>query len=199
MPSRNGFTTKVSSGGSGLGLTIVQRILSEIGASVDVQSRMGEGTVITIKIPVTRNPPEQTPGTSFVPKEENTSAMIYIVDDNPKYLKVSESMITHFGHRVESFNSGQELLIRIEEADADPAVVITDLSMPDMDGIMITRAIQSIKPDIPILCCTGFGSESMKREAKRAGVARFLHKPIDMDELEEILNSVIESKGPAVR
>ena len=188
------FTTKTASGGSGLGLAIVQRILTEIGASADVQSRPYEGTKITITFP-TREGMKNEDDESARTTSTETDHAVYVVDDNPRYRKISANMITHFGYRVETFQSGRDLLKRLEEDDADPAVVVTDLSMPEMDGITITRAIKALDSDLPVICCTGFGSESAQREARRAGVVHFTHKPMDMDVLEQMLRETIRTRS----
>ena len=187
------FTTKTASGGSGLGLAIVQRILTEIGATADVQSRPYEGTTITITFPTTTDAGNHEEDEPKSTKRIATDYTVFVVDDNPRYRKISANMITHFGYRVESFKSGRDLLKRLDEDDADPAVVVTDLSMPEMDGITITRAIKALDPDLPVICCTGFGSESAMREAARAGVVHFTHKPMDMDDLEEMLRKTIRT------
>jgi CheY-like chemotaxis protein len=108
---------------------------------------------------------------------------VLVVDDDPVVGKSIDRVLSPRGYAVITAGTGEEALSRLAAEDYD--VVYTDIRMPGMDGIEVARRIKAMRPWLPVLIVTGFGSEENMAAAKEAGVAGFLHKPLAPDAIED--------------
>ena len=182
------FTTKASSGGTGLGLAIVRGIVDEFDGKIDVVSHPGIGTRLQVSIPIVGDDVRVTLPKGLEDLSAKQKGMrLLVVDDDPFVGSMCAELLESFGYEVELFQDGNALLERVRTGSEPFAGVVTDLSMPEMSGIDLTRALRATHPDLPIVCCTGFGSDALEREALNAGVTCFARKPLDLDEFGRIL------------
>ena len=192
------FSTKKATGGTGLGMSIVQKIIEDMNGSISVKSAPDNGTTISIKIPLIRQVVESShpdPQEEFDAPHEGIT--IFIVDDDPSVRAMCGEIIESFHYEVRTFSDPRELVNAFGEADDKPGAVITDLSMPIMDGIELTRILRRLDQDVPIICCTGFGSESLEKEALASGVSTFARKPLRVEDFGRLLRQALEEKLPS--
>ena len=184
------FTTKEQGIGTGLGLSVVHGIVKSHHGSVRVQSVQHKGTTFNVFFPVMEK--------SRAPEAEETAPLshgkerVLVVDDEPALAMVITRILTRLGYEAEYRTSGQEALQvfrdRLEERAFD--LVITDMTMPHITGVDFARQLLDIKPDTPIILCTGFSEQIDTGKAKDIGIRGFLMKPVDIKEISEMIRRV---------
>ncbi|HEX5768309.1 MAG TPA: response regulator [Burkholderiales bacterium] len=112
----------------------------------------------------------------------NALKKILVVDDDPVVGRSFDRVLSPKGYAVISATSGAEALERLEAEKYD--MVYTDIKMPGMDGIEVAKRIKAGRPWLPVVIVTGYGTEANEAEARAAGVAEFLHKPLSPETIE---------------
>ena len=184
------FTTKPQGKGTGLGLAMVYGIVKEHGGHIAVTSEEKRGATFTLFFPLAEDAvsPEAPP-----PMEGHAtvgSGRILVVDDEDDILELMETLLERLGHRVTTRHNGAEALALFS---ADPAafdLVISDLTMPAMTGDQLARKMIALRPDIPILICTGFSERVGTGELSNIGIQELLMKPITLSTLSEKIEKI---------
>ena len=127
------------------------------------------------------------------PPSSRQGKKILIVDDDPVARESLEEFLQESSFSVRSIGSAPEALRLLGQDDFD--LVITDLVMPDMDGISMTKAIRELRKDVPVLVMTGFASIEYAVEAIKAGATDFITKPLKLDHVVFIINRVLETRS----
>ena len=176
------FTTKGKGEGTGLGLSMVHGIIARHAGSIRVESTPGEGTRFSIYLPLTEEEPtaaaEEKTGTSAFGSEH-----ILVVDDEPFLVDIAREMLTQVGYRVTACTDSGEALNRFKGGPHTFDMVITDMTMPKMTGMDLAAEILKIRPDIPIILCTGYSESITPEAAGRMGIQDFFFKPYDYQDL----------------
>ncbi|NWF39256.1 response regulator [Mariprofundus sp. NF] len=183
------WTSRADQGGSGLGLTMVQRIVKLHQGKIDISSPAGEQqTTVRICIPsyMTENKvviaqTVVTPPTVKQP-EETTSQRILLVDDMPDILKVHNAIVTRLGHDAEAVESVDSALTLFTDPSSHFDLIITDFRMPGKDGLELVQEIRKRDPKIPILMVTAFGEDEQLQQAGSYGVT-LMNKPITIERM----------------
>jgi len=157
------WTSRQSEGGTGLGLTMIQRIVAKNRGKMEITSIVGEGTKVFIFLPKAN---QKMPGSikelSLPNKGEPDETLfcrpcnILLVDDNPDVLAVHQSQLKKMGHHVVTANNGASALQHFEKESDQINLIITDFKMPKMDGVDLSLAIHEIKHSMPILIITAY-------------------------------------------
>ena len=179
------FTTKEDPGG-GLGLASVHGIIERHGGSISVESRLNEGTTFRISLPVggtEEDPPRPEPR---VDRASASSLRVLLVEDKASVRLVFSEFLSLAGHEVEEAADGREGLDRFRSQGFD--VVITDLSMPEMNGNELALAIRHQSPETPVILMTGFGEEALALGTSAADIV--LRKPVREAQILEALATV---------
>ena len=190
------FTTKEVGKGSGMGLSVVHGIVTNHNGSISVDSKPGKGTTFSILFPVATEKPEIEKDTT----EELLlgSETVLFVDDEESIEKVVSRMLGRLGYQVKTALTPQDALAQFS---ADPKhfdLVITDMTMPEMTGVILSEKIMGIRPDIPVIICTGHSALIDEERAKQLGIAAYIMKPIIMTEIAKTIRKVLdEAKGSA--
>ncbi|MFN8178621.1 MAG: response regulator [bacterium] len=187
------FTTK-GTRGTGLGLSTVAGVVRQLGGKVQLQSRRGEGTRITIELQAwsgARHEAAQAPETAAA--DQRMSCLV--VDDNETALDNLREMLEMFGQRVVAVDTGAAAVKLLARETFD--VVITDLGMPDVNGWQVAASAQQSRPGLPVILCTGWSDEIDPAALRERGVSRLLPKPYTMSQLESALRG-LEGNPPAV-
>jgi signal transduction histidine kinase/CheY-like chemotaxis protein len=187
------FSSKKSGKETGLGMSIVHKIIEDMGGSISTSTVPTEGTTVAIRIPLLRDAVQST--TIDFKGELNApfkGITVFIVDDDTAVRTMCTEIIESFEYEVEAFADPRDLVTAFTNTEKRPSVIITDLSMPVMDGIELTKILRKIDQEIPIICCTGFGSESLEREALESGVSAFARKPLRVEDFGRLLRNAIE-------
>jgi PAS domain S-box-containing protein len=175
------FTTKGVGEGTGMGLAVVHGIVTHHGGAVTVHSTPGQGTTFHIYLP---HVAEGTPTIAALPEPivPGKGRVLY-VDDDPSLAHLGHAMLTSLGYEVIACISGDEALHVFLQTPQSFDLVITDQTMPHMSGETLVRALRRIRPDIPIILCTGYSSSMDAKKARAQGIEAFLMKPLSIDTL----------------
>jgi PAS domain S-box-containing protein len=191
------YTTKPKGEGSGLGMAVVHGIISRYRGAVKVDSVEGQGTTIRVFLVrhaqnVVETAGKQTP----LPTGNET---ILLVDDESQLVAIGNQMLTRLGYRVTTSENSLKALETFRVQPEAFALVISDMSMPNMSGVELARAILAIRPDMPIILCTG-NSEGLTRETARAlGIRDVISKPISMRALADSVRQAIDASQISAR
>ena len=175
------FTTKPSGKGTGIGLAMVHGIVEQHHGHISVESQANQGTVFTILFPACTG--QVANENVRKPDLPQGNERILLVDDEAAIAKLGRVLLGRMGYAVVDVIDPREAL---EKVQADPSafdLVITDMAMPHMTGDVLAKKILELRPDMPILLCTGFSEILDKKMARRVGIAGFLMKPMDKTEI----------------
>jgi PAS domain S-box-containing protein len=185
------FTTKGVGQGTGLGLSLVHGIVSDLGGGIDVISKAGEGTRFEIWLPVsgeTRKPPLEQE--RELPRGQGQTVMI--VDDEEALVALSEEMLAGLGYEPVGFESSATALQAFQAQPRRFDVILTDEAMPELTGTDLAGTIHRLRPEIPIILMSGYGGTQLTARAAANGVSVVLRKPLRSRELAEALAHVLE-------
>jgi len=184
------FTTKEMGQGSGMGLSMVHSIVKKHGGTISVDSRSGSGATFSILFPIIDEKPEGEfeMDDDFAP---GTEAILF-VDDEKAIADMAQKILQRIGYRVEARLNPKESLALFKEAPYMFDLIITDMTMPQMTGVTLFEKIKDIRPDIPIIICTGHSALMNEEKAKELGVAAYVMKPINMKALSATIRDVLD-------
>ena len=192
------FTTKELDKGSGLGLSVVHGIVKSHHGDIRLESEAGKGTVFTILLPayIEAAVAEKQGGEKRT--EYGEGEHILFIDDEEALTLLADKSMQNFGYKVTAVSSS---LRGLELFRAKPYLfdlVVTDLAMPKMNGDRLAKEILTLRPDTPIILCTGYDNDIGVDNAMQAGVKRLLLKPYSQEELAENIREVLDSRKSAV-
>ncbi|MCP4719809.1 MAG: PAS domain S-box protein [Desulfobacteraceae bacterium] len=185
------FTTKEKGKGTGLGLSVVYGIVKEHKGEIKVYSEVGKGTTFCIYLPLMK----KTMGAVSVEhssEAETGAEKILLVDDEVSVAKLEGQMLSRLGYQVTIKTNSRDALntFRLNPDFFD--LMISDMTMPDMTGDQLSKEILSLKPDIPIVICTGFSERINREQAKTIGVKGFLMKPVIKSDMAQMVRKVLD-------
>lgn len=183
------FTTKELGEGTGLGLSIVRSIVEQLGGTIDVCSEPGKGTSFKVYLP--RCDYRSLAEAELVEVELPAgSERIMVVDDEEILRLLLADMLESQGYTVESFGGPDEALARFRTGSFD--LVITDLTMPNMTGLELVRRLRRLSPELPVIMCTGFYDEDVRRKAEAVGIRHCLSKPVVRRDLARAIRDLLD-------
>jgi PAS domain S-box-containing protein len=175
------FTTKGVGEGTGMGLAVVHGIVTHHGGAVTVHSTPGQGTTFDIYLPRVAEAATTIAALPepIVPGKER----VLYVDDDISLAHLGHAILTPLGYEVVTCTSGYEALQIFLQTPQSFDLVISDKTMSHMTGETLVRALRRIRPDIPIILCTGYSSSIDADKARAQGIEAFLMKPLSIDTL----------------
>ncbi len=189
------FTTKEQGKGTGIGLSTVYGIVKEHGGDIQVYSELGKGTTFNIYLPLMVNAPDAVTK-NIVESSPSGSERILLVDDEAAIARLEKQMLERLGYQVTFRVSSLEALSAFKAAPESYDLVITDMSMPNMTGDRLARELIAIRPDIPVILCTGFSDRMNPDQARAMGIKGFLMKPVVKTEMAASVRKVLDgAKG----
>jgi two-component system cell cycle sensor histidine kinase/response regulator CckA len=191
------FTTKELGKGTGLGLSTVLGIVKSHHGSVSVESEVDRGTSFKVLLPASpETAKNQASGNSSVVRRGN-GEVILLVDDEASIVSSTRRMLEQFGYKVHGASNGKEALTVISQLD-QVDLVLTDIMMPQMDGMALIRELREKKPQIKIIASSGLGASLdgslRKNELAALGVMAFLNKPYSSSRLLDLLREILGEK-----
>jgi len=186
------FTTKERDRGTGMGLSVVHGIVHNHGGTIIVESKPGKGTKFLIFLPKTD---EETGKKEAAELQVPTgSETILFVDDEEMLVKSGKMIFESLGYTVVAEKSSTEVLEVFRKEPGRFDIVITDQTMPHMTGYELAKMILKIRPGIPIILCTGYNETVTEEKAKKSGIKAFVMKPINRNEIAEVVRRVLDQK-----
>ena len=189
------FTTKEKGRGTGMGLAVVHGIVKSHGGDILVETAPGKGTVFDVYLPVIQRSPDPVPE----PGRESVrggSEHVLMVDDEIMLVDVAKSRLNALGYRVTIETDSTQALALFKENPRDFDLVITDLSMPVMSGDKMALEMMALRPDLPVILCTGFNSEMTEETALNLGFKEYLMKPLGFNDMALAVRQVLD--GPSL-
>jgi signal transduction histidine kinase/ActR/RegA family two-component response regulator len=177
------FTTKPLGHGTGLGLSTVQSIVSSHGGSIAVSSEVGRGTIFSVLLPATAavDVPGETVFVDDFPAGANQTVLV--VDDEDGILQMARKTLERHGYRVRLARHGGEAVEIFATSPGEIHVVVTDMSMPVMDGPTAIKLLRDIDPHVRIIASSGLESIGGAAKAIGTGSVLFIPKPYSADVL----------------
>ncbi len=185
------FTTKAPGEGTGLGLSIVHGIVQGNGGSIDLDSSPETGTTVTVLLPLHAREARQEGEAPPVPLPRGDAHILLVEDDLP-VARSLERMLAVLGYHIRHFTSGKEALRHLQGAPDSCQLLLTDLMLPDLSGLELATQVHALRPELPILLCTGFGRDLQEPELRQAGILAVLAKPVDMKSLARGVHAALE-------
>ena len=184
------FTTKEKGVGTGLGLAVVHGIVKKCGGAIRVESELGKGTTFHIYLP---KADIAAPTIAEQPKPiRGGSERILFVDDEIMLVDIGQQALQRIGYDVVSRTSPIEALELFKTKPDFFDLVITDKTMPGMTGDALAKELISIRPDLPVIICTGYSQTIDHERAKQIGIKAFVMKPILINELAAAVRKVLD-------
>jgi CheY-like chemotaxis protein len=174
------FTTKGVGQGTGMGLSVVHGIVTHCGGVVLVDSTPGAGTTVRVFLPAiaaAEAPRPRGPAPVVAPARPSGLERILVVDDEELLATLHGRLLTALGYAPTTFTRPGDALAELRRDPRAFDLVITDLAMPAMNGIEVAREVRAIRPDLPILLCTGYGTQLDEASLGERGIRALLHKP----------------------
>jgi len=190
------FTTKGPGEGTGMGLAVAHGIIESYGGKISVDSKPGQGTVFTIYLSITGKHQEHRP---YQPEEIPAGTeRILFVDDEVPIAKMEGQLLESLGYTTSIRTSSIEALELFRTKPNDFDLVVTDMTMPNMTGDRLAIELMKIRPDIPVILCTGYSKKISDESASEMGIKAFVYKPIVKADLAKTVRKVLdEAMGSA--
>ena len=184
------FTTKAHGEGTGIGLAMVHGVVESYGGQISVESQLGKGTTFTIHLPITK---KQSAQDDYVPEELPTGTeRILFVDDEATIAKMGSQILERLGYSVTTRTSGIEALELFRTKPNDFDLVVTDMTMPNLTGDKLAVELMKIRPEIPVILCTGYSKKISDETASEIGIKAFAYKPVVKADLAKSVRKVLD-------
>ncbi len=185
------FTTKEKEKGTGLGLAVVHGIIKQHKGEITVASEPGKGTIFHIYLPVLAQKEAQAEQIIFEDIPLGKGERILFVDDETAVTNIMSRILESLGYIVIAFTSSIDALEAYQKNPAGFDLVITDMSMPGMTGIDLSRKLLAIEQNLPVVLCTGFNETNYEMTARSLGIREYLKKPVDKYTLAKAINKAL--------
>ncbi len=186
------FTTKEVGEGSGFGLSVVHGIVKSHNGAISVDSEYGEGTMFNIFLPIVEKASESEKGFDAV--TPTGSERILFVDDEETIVHLTRMMLERLGYTVTAKICSRDALETFQNQPEDFDLIITDMTMPSIMGDRLVKDFRKIRPDIPIILCTGFSERINDEKARYLGVQALVMKPVQKNAFAKIIRRVLDEK-----
>lgn len=170
---------------------MVQGIIKSCNGAIHVYSEQGKGTEVHLYLPIMKKMKEMDSSNLFEPSQGGTEKIL-IVDDEEMIVKMEKLMLERLGYHVTPLTGSVEALARFKENPDAFDLVITDMTMPRMMGIQLVNELRSIRPDIPVIICSGFSDQINSDTSKALGIQGYLMKPVIQRELAATIRVVLD-------
>ena len=183
------FTTKEVGQGTGLGLSVVDSIVRDHGGAITVQSVPDAGTTFEVYFPIIVDKKQSSDETE--PVAPLGKGRILFVDDETMVTEATRSNLENLGYKVHTENDPVRALARFEAEPYSFDLVITDMSMPKMTGLQLSRKISQIREDLPIILMTGFSGLLENINLSEYGIREMVQKPVIRAILAQTISNIL--------
>ena len=196
--TRGAYDNDISVEGTGLGLSISKQIIELMNGTIDVDSKLGEGTTFTVKLPLQyvvrtqddKNVTDNGKDNNIIKNDQSLSDIkVMVVDDNQYNREIACELLRENGAHIIECASGSEAVDYIKYKKGIVDIILMDVCMPDMDGFEATRLIRQLEKDrwqdIPIVAMTANAFDEDRKKALEHGMNGHIAKPFDIDTFAE--------------
>jgi CheY-like chemotaxis protein len=183
------FTTKEVGVGTGLGLSLVHGIVTDLEGGIEVLSEVALGTTFAVFVPW--HGTVEAPASVAAAVPPGAGETILIVDDEESLVHLTEEMTAELGYEPVGFASSTAALASFRATPDRFSVVVSDEAMPEMTGSDLAREIRRIRADIPIVLMSGYVTSALSTRAREIGVREVLSKPLVLGEIARSLASAL--------
>ncbi len=176
------YTTKPMGEGTGLGLSMVHGTMRSHGGTVTVESTLGQASTFSLYFPAAEIVDVQPADRAVLPIAQAVPLRVLYVDDEAALVFLANRLLTRLGHSVVGFSDPREALAAFRAHPESFDVVVTDLSMPEMSGFQLARAVLAVRRDLPVLMTTGHMRAEDHVTAQAIGIRAVITKPLVADE-----------------
>jgi PAS domain S-box-containing protein len=187
------FTTKKAGQGTGMGLSVVYGIVKSYNGALNVESSPGKGATFTIYLPKAESRAPNAEDAARVVR--GNQEHVLFIDDEQALAEIAAVMLEKLGYRVTAVTDSREAWRLFLEDSRAFDLVITDQTMPDLTGVTLAQKMMRIRPDAPVILCTGYSEMVSPEKARKAGVREFLMKPLVRSELAAAIRHALDG-GP---
>lgn len=177
------YTTKKQGKGTGLGLALVQGIVNSHNGMLFLKSKEGEGTEFTLYFPVIPTDGKVSQQEDLIEVLSGGSGNILVVDDEAVIGEMVKAMLEAMGYTVTLFISSLEAADHFAKEPKGFDLLITDQTMPGLTGLELIQKVLQLRPDLPIMLCTGYSSQVSTENYLKKGISTLLMKPVDRNTL----------------
>ena len=170
------FTTKGVGVGTGLGLSLVHGIVTDLGGGIDVESEPGKGAAFTVYLPW--SDAVAAPAALELAIAKGDGETILVVDDEEPLVRLGEEMVARLGYEPVGFVSSTAALEAFRAKPERFHAVLSDEAMPELTGCELAKAVRALRPDMPVVLMSGFVTPALAARARDIGVAEVLAKPL---------------------
>ena len=185
------YTTKEQGKGTGLGLSVIHGIVKNHRGDISVTSSPGKGTTFKVYLPIIE---DMDTVTEFEPSNGAVKGneRILLIDDEEQIVSMEQQMLENLGYEVTARTDSSEALKEFSQKPQNFDLVITDMTMPHMTGDKLAQKLLDIKPDIPVILCTGFNEDITEEKALAMGIQKFVMKPVIKNDLATTIRTVLD-------
>ncbi len=188
------FTTKDQGKGTGLGLSVVYGVVDQLKGTIEVSSAQGDGTSFDIFLPIAEAPAPSLTAENNVSDKGLAGKTILIAEDEPELREMLADMFNGLKMNVLSAGNGNQALSVQDEYDGDIDFLLTDVVMPEMDGVKLGEMFSSVRPDSNVVYMSGYPFMEGRRDLQVPEQAPFISKPIREDTVRKILERALERR-----
>jgi CheY-like chemotaxis protein len=187
------FTTKEKGRGTGLGLSVVHGIVKSHGGAITVSSAPGKGTTFHVLFPILEKAEIKKEELATGPLPGGNERVLFVDDETP-LVKLGKAMLGWLGYDVTVSTGSLEALELFKAKPEAFDLVISDMTMPKMTGDKLAMKIMEIRPEIPVILCTGYSEKINEEKGREMGIAAYAPKPIIMNEIAKTIREVLDKK-----
>jgi signal transduction histidine kinase/ActR/RegA family two-component response regulator len=190
------FTTKKVDEGTGMGLATVHGIMEEHKGWVELENHPGQGATFQLWLPVSNEKTNEQPPATAKQTDQKTPdcGTVLVVDDEEMLLMMFREMFAILHCKTLTCNTPTQALDFLKK-NQDIDLLCTDLNMPEMSGIQLAERCHQIRPNLPVILCSGLTASIEEDDIKRAGIDKVIAKPINMKSLKDTLQELKEKRG----
>jgi PAS domain S-box-containing protein len=187
------YSTKFT--GRGMGLSVVLGIVKAHNGGITVESEPGRGSVFRIFLPVSTEEVQRQPDKPILSPEIQGGGTVLLIEDEDQVRKMARTMLTHLGYRVLEAKDGAEAMDIFQQHQEEIRCVLSDLTMPRMNGWEALAAMRKLSPDIPVILSSGYDEAHVMADEHPERPNAFLGKPYRLQELGDTIRCILSDRG----
>lgn len=189
------FTTKDQGKGTGLGLSMAYSLIKDMKGDIEVESRPGQGSVFTIWLPLSNQTQALVDFMPVNPHETLEGLTVLVAEDEPDLLELVSGMIESMGAHVLRASNGNQAMQVQERYDGQIDFLLTDVVMPEMNGVKLSENVHDIRPDVKTLFMSGYPATGLLARIQLPEGALLMPKPVDFEKLSVVIRTMLSGEN----